>query len=109
MSIKNILKNAVVIGVVAVVTWYFSISAGLLWGLFLLFALFDFDSRIVGVMAIIALATCPILLSLGKDELAEERAIYAFFFLTITVVLQLIELVRRPERFKDDMNTHEKT
>jgi len=42
----------------------------------------------------LSLASCPFLLSFKKDELAEKMAVYAYFFLVMTVVLQIVEYRR---------------
>jgi hypothetical protein len=83
---------------------YLNLSAGLLWFLFLIFALYGWESRIICVMALLCLATCPFLLHFKKDILAEQVAVYAFFFLVMTVVLQIIEYKRHPKIYKDDKN-----
>jgi len=74
--------------------WQYNLSAGLLWLLFLLFLFYAWENRIISVMALISLASCPILLSLKKDALAEQMAVYAYFFLVMTVFLQIIEYRR---------------
>lgn len=86
---------------------YFDISAGLLWFLFLLFLVYEWENRIIGVLALISLATCPILLSLNQNALAEIMAQYAYFFLVMTVTLQIIEFKRHPERFEEEEEKHE--
>lgn len=65
--------------------------------LFLSFALYNWDSRVVAGGALVSLASCPILLILKQDSVAEQMAIYAYYFLAITVILQIIEYVRNPE------------
>lgn len=90
----------VAISIIFGVLW--GLSAGLLWFLFLAFALYDWDNRVIGVMALIFLVSCPFLLSFEQDALAEQMAVYAYFFLVMTVVLQIIEYKRHPELFKDD-------
>ncbi len=96
-------------GIILLVTsltigYFVSINAGLLWFLFLAFAFYDWDNRIIGVMALISLASCPFLLQFKKDASAEQMAVYAFFFLTMVVTLQLIEYKRHPELFKDNQD-----
>ena len=83
---------------------YLGLSAGLLWFLFLAFAFYDWDNRIIGVMALISLASCPFLLQFKQDTYAERMAVYAFFFLTMVVTLQLIEYKRHSELFKDNQD-----
>jgi hypothetical protein len=70
------------------------VISGLLWAFFFSFVLYRLDNRIVGVLAILCLTTCPILLALGQDAFAEYMAVFAFFFLCMTVAIQLIELWR---------------
>ncbi len=71
--------------------YWFGISAGLLWFLFLMFLFYGWENRIIGVLALLSLASCPVLLSFQKDDLAETMAVYAYFFLVMTVVLQIVE------------------
>jgi len=52
------------------------------------------DSRFSIAAALLALASCPFLLILKKDPIAEQMAIYAYFWLVAGVVLQVIEYLR---------------
>ena len=54
--------------------------------------LFLIDSRYAAGAALIFLAACPFLLILKKDLWAESAAIYAYYFLVITVITQIREL-----------------
>ncbi|HZJ41004.1 MAG TPA: hypothetical protein VFD16_01935, partial [Candidatus Saccharimonadales bacterium] len=54
--------------------------------------LFIINSRYSAVAALIFLAACPFLLIFKKDVLAESSAIYAYYFLVITVLTQIREL-----------------
>jgi hypothetical protein len=71
---------------------------GVLDFIILFYALVSFffvlDSRIAAGMALISLAACPGLLILKKEALAEAIAIYAYYFLAITVLTQIREMVR---------------
>ena len=60
---------------------YFGIS--ILWHL---------ESRIAAALALFFLASCPILLILKNNALAETFAIYAYYFLVITVVGEIVAL-----------------
>ena len=84
--------------------WWFDISAGLLWFLFLMFLFYGWENRIIAVLALISLASCPVLLSLKKDAWAETMAVYAYFFLVMTVVLQIVEYKRHPELYNESEN-----
>lgn len=81
---------------------WFGVRAFALWSVFLLFAFYDWENRIVGVFALLSLVSCPVLLQLKQDDQAEVMAVYAYFFLAMTVGLQLIEYKRFPERFPED-------
>lgn len=74
---------------------------GVLDFLVLLYALISFlfivNSRYSAAAALIFLAACPFLLIFKKDVLAENSAIYAYYFLVITVLTQIRE-------FKKDKN-----
>ena len=82
--------------------YLWGLSSALLWLLFLSFLVYEWENRIIAVMALVSLASCPVLLSLKKDDLAETMAVYAYFFLVMTVVLQIIEYKRHPERFPEE-------
>lgn len=104
---KKISKKQIIIGVVLLAVfgliWKFlGLNAGLLWLLFFSFAAYSFDNRIIGIMAILCLSSCPVLLSYKLDLWAEKMAVYAFFFFVMTVVLQLIEYKRHPELYKEN-------
>jgi len=103
---RDILDKKILIVLLIVISvtlgFLWGLSAGLLWFLFLAFALYDWDNRVIGVMALISLVSCPFLLSFKQDALAEQMAVYAYFFLVMTVVLQIIEYKRHPELFKED-------
>jgi hypothetical protein len=75
--------------------------------LFVLFLLYEWENRIIGVLAIGSLVCCPILLQFKQDDWAELMAVYAFFFLTMTVTLQIVEYKRHPERFPEEEGNSE--
>jgi hypothetical protein len=56
--------------------------------------LFVFESRISAVLALILLASCPFFLMFKKDSIAEIMAIYAYYFLVITVITQIAEYMK---------------
>lgn len=78
---------------------------GLLWlfsdfvfaffvSIFVIFVFYKFDSAIIGKAALLCLVGIPVLLYLKRDEAAEQLAVFTFFLLSITVILQIIELRR---------------
>lgn len=77
--------------------WRFGINAAWLWLLFLAFLFYGWENRIIAALALLCLLTCPFLLAAKKDDWAEAMAVYAYFFLVMTVVLQLVEY-KREER-----------
>ncbi len=94
----------ILIFVALLAIWQFSLESIIFLTLFVSFALYSWDSRIVATGALISLASCPILLIAKKDAYAEQMAVYAYYFLVITVILQIIEYKRHPELFKDDQD-----
>jgi len=81
--------------------WQFSFEAIIFLTLFTAFALYGWDSRIIATGALISLASCPILLIAKQDVYAEQMAVYTYYFLVMTVVLQIIEYKRHPELYKE--------
>lgn len=61
--------------------------------------LFVIESRIAAGIALLFLTSCPILLIFKKEAMAETMAIYAYYFLVITVITQIREYWRE-ERTK---------
>ena len=88
----------IVLIILALALWYFvSLTAAFFWTIFVGFAIFKLDSTIVAQAALVCLVMLPILLATGKDGVAEQVAVYAYFLLAMTVGLQIIELKRNPE------------
>lgn len=59
--------------------------------------LFIINSRWSAGIALILLASCPLFLISKQDVLAENAAIYAYYFLIITVLTQIRELKKERE------------
>ena len=64
--------------------------------------LYIFDSRLSAGAALIYLTACPLLLWLDRPSLAESAAVYAFYFLVITVATQMRELRQDQARHQPD-------
>jgi len=58
----------------------------------LLSFLYILDSRLSAGVALALLASCPVFLIFKKDPFAETAAVYAYYFLVITVLTQIREL-----------------
>ena len=56
-------------------------------------------SRFLAIPALFFLVTVPVLLTLKRDDRAEEFAIYAYYFLVMAVIRAIIE-VRKEEKEK---------
>lgn len=64
----------------------------------LLSILFIIESRIAASLALICLICCPFLLVFKQDILAEAMAVYAYYFLIITVLTQIREIKKEGEK-----------
>ena len=102
LILKVSLKVIVLVDVGFFILTLFGSEAMVFWTVFLSFLLFGWDSRFAGALAILALTACPILLSLDFQADAEQVAVYAYYLLVMTVVLQIIEFKRHPERFVEE-------
>ena len=91
---------AVVIALLAI--WSVSLESIFFISAFLAFLLYAWDSRILAALALAALASCPFLLSFNQNALAEQMAVYAYFFLVMTVALQIVEYKRHPNEYAKD-------
>jgi len=97
--LRVVVKIVVLVDVGFVALAYLEPESVFFWLLFLAFLFFGWDARYTGALAILALTACPILLSLEWQAEAEQMAVYAYYLLVMTVVLQIIEFKRHPERF----------
>jgi len=60
----------------------------------LISVLFIIESRLAAGIALLFLTSCPILLILKKEGMAETMAIYVYYFLVITVLTQIREYMK---------------
>lgn len=94
-----------IIVLVSAFMWYlFGLDSGFLWFIFLLFLLYRLDSRLVGVFGIAGISLCPLILYMHKDKVAEQVAVFFFYFLVIMVMLQFIEDFRGNKKFVNENN-----
>lgn len=96
----TVLKIIVLIDIAFIIVGMFGQEAAFFWSLFFAFLFFNWDSRYVGALAILALTACPILLALELKADAEQMAVWAYYFLVMTVVLQIIEYKREGRAVK---------
>ena len=76
----------------------FTFFGTLILAYFGLALLWNITSRVSASLALFFLATTPILLILENDTLAETFAIYAYYFLVITVFGEIVDLKRKKEK-----------
>lgn len=74
------------------INYTFSFVEILILAYFGLALIWKLDSRISASLALFFLVATPILLILKNDVLAETSAIYAYYFLVITVIQLVLEL-----------------
>lgn len=79
------------IAIALMLIWAFSWEAVIFLSGFFAFLLYKWDSRIPAAGALVSLTTCPILLSFDMQAYAEQMAVYAYYFLVITVLLQMAD------------------
>lgn len=68
--------------------------AALFLGIFVLFVLFNLDSRIFIFIGLIFFASAPFYLFQRKELMAEEIAIYGYYCLFLGVCLQIVEYLK---------------
>jgi hypothetical protein len=81
--------------------WWMGPWAGALCFVFVTFVIYGWDDRIVGAMSLGSLITCPFLIWLEYPDWAETMALYAYYFLTMTVVLRLVGFIRHSKKFRN--------
>ncbi len=82
------------------IVWGLSINAIVFLSIFILFALYDWDSRITAFLAIAMLIGCVVFMLMNMDNYAEICAEYVYYLLVITIFLQIIEYKKFPNKFK---------
>ena len=95
--IQSTVRGAALI--VVLLLWLLvSPTTAFFWTLFIVWAVFRLDSRMIGIGALVLLVLIPITLSFKRFEgMSEQLAIYVFFLFCITVALQILELRHEPK------------
>lgn len=78
------------------------LADALIAGYFLISILWKISSRISAGIALAFLVICAVANTAGYADLAKNSAIYAYYFLVITVVREIIDLVKEKERPVDN-------
>ena len=99
LKILNQIKNNPIFLILAIISYLvfyylWGAVAALFLSAFVLFILYQWDSRIFIGFGLLFLISCPFYLLQRKELLAEEMAVYAYYFLFLGVMLQLIEYMR---------------
>ncbi len=103
LSFKNMGKKEIAVKIVVLVVsltlWsVVSVTTAFFWTLFFVWWAFRIDSRILAGVALFFLVCIPVFLTFEMEAHAEQFAVYVYFLLVITVMLQIIEFWReKPE------------
>ncbi len=92
----------VAVTIILLAIWSVSLESIFFIAVFLSFLLYAWDSRILAACALASLASCSFLLSFNQNALAEQMAVYAYFFLVMTVALQIVEYKRHQNEYAKD-------
>lgn len=96
--IKKIAKNPIWLLLLIIGGYFIGMEIGIFYAILLLllfsWIIYDFDSRIIAFLALVQLCLVPIFLILKQDMLAEKYAQQTYFFLVLTVFLQIVEQIR---------------
>lgn len=105
-GIADIRSNVLGVVLVAIAAtllliWDFSAESVFFIIVFLTFLIYQWDSRVLAGAALLSLVGCVAFLTFKYDADAEAMAVWAYYFLVMTVVLQIIEYRRHPDRFAE--------
>lgn len=89
---RNIDIAITVIAILMGAYFGWTIPQMLILGIFIWVILNPVSSRIPAIVALAFLSITPFLLVFKRDILAEETAIYAYYFLILTVVMAIYEI-----------------
>lgn len=96
--IKHWMKSLIIVLVFTSLVYFISWTAAFFFSFFLAFLLMKLDSRVPIGFALVCLIACPFILLFHYQLLADKFAIWAYYFLVIGVVLQIIEFIREPRQ-----------
>lgn len=95
-QIKGVLSLLIILGAFfARQNFEYTLAGTLILAYFGISLLWNIPSRIAAFCALLCLACCPVLLIFKSNVLAEDFAVYAFYFLVITVFQEVIFLARK--------------
>jgi hypothetical protein len=100
-SLKHWTKSLIVLTVFIILTIFVSLTAAFFWSFFLAFLIMRLDSRVPIAFALACLIVCPFLLIFHYQLYAEQFAIWAYYFLVIGVILQIVEFVHESEKVEE--------
>ena len=86
-----LLIMGIIIGIIGVLSFEFEILSLIVWFYFLFAVLYVFESRISASIAILLLGYALMTLILKDTGLARDFAVYAFYFLIITIITHMRE------------------
>jgi len=95
--LRNKIKGSFLLFFAIILFLNFDLSTALNWTIFIAFLLYGWENRIIAFGALACLASCPVLLSVHQDAMAEKMAVQVYLFLVMAVVLQLIDLNKKHE------------
>jgi len=85
--------RSIFIFIMAVIAlWQFGVNASLGWLLVSSFFLYGWSNRVLGLISMSFLISCPILLFFHKEVWADLMIDYAYFILIIVLFIQIVEL-----------------
>lgn len=97
---KHPLRVLIVVLIYVFLSWLWGGEAAFFLGGFFLFLVFMWESRIFIGLALMFLASCPFFLIFQRTSTSEQMANYAYYFLFLGVVLQLVEYIRETKKEK---------
>ena len=97
-----IITGSVILAVFILLWVFFNFAAALFTALFLLILALRVDARIILIIALALLVTCPFLLVMQQSNAASRLAEFSYYFLAVGVFLYLVEHVRYMWRSQDE-------
>lgn len=101
-------RGLIVLALCGVAFYFWGFTNAVLWLLFLLFLVYAWENRIIFFIALVSLATSPVLLSSENNVLAENVAAYAYIFLVMAVFLLMVESFKEGRAMKKKVRRQKK-
>ncbi len=94
-------KHSLILIIIFLLSWQINLNFAIFISLFFSFLIFKWPKENLLILIFIFLIISPILIILGKENIAEQMAVYLYYFLLINIILNIINYFEiKPRKIK---------